>query len=64
MREEADRIFNSDKPIQRKIEALKNLALDCINQMEAQDQNMNPEVKHRLSEGLRKTRDYLRTLES
>jgi hypothetical protein len=62
MREEADRIFNSDQSPQQKLASLKNLELDCVNQMEAQDQNMNPEQKHRLSEGLRKARDYIRNL--
>lgn len=46
-----------------KIKILNDLLLDCLNEMEAQDQNMHPEVQHRVSEGYRVIKDYLRQLE-
>ena len=64
MKEEAKKIYQSNLSNSEKIKALKDCELDCSNQMEAQDQNMNPELKHRLSEGLRKVRDYLRALQN
>lgn len=45
-----------------KIQQLEDMILDCYNEMEAQDQNMHPEVQHDLAEGLRVTKDILRTL--
>lgn len=62
MRDEADKIFNSNISKEEKIIALKDLELDCINELDAQDQNMRPQIKNRVSEGLRKIRDYLRSL--
>lgn len=46
-----------------KIALLKDLMLDCYNEMEAQDQNMHPEVKHNNAEGYRIAKDKLRELE-
>ncbi len=62
MRDEADKIFNSNLIKEEKIIKLKDLELDCINELDAQDQNMRSEIKNRVSEGLRKVRDYLRSL--
>ncbi len=64
MREEADQIYSMDISIDDKIKRLEQNAQDCMNEMDAQDQNMNPEMSHKLAEGLRKTKDYLRTLKS
>lgn len=46
-----------------KIKLLKDLILDCYNEMEAQDQNMHPEIKHNNAEGYRIAKDKLRELE-
>ena len=62
LREEADKIYNMAISTEEKINKLKDLELDCMNELEAQDQNMSPETRHRLSEGLRKVRDYLNAL--
>jgi predicted nuclease with TOPRIM domain len=48
---------------EEKLKQLKELEVDCVNMIEAQDQNMQPEMKQRLSEGLRKVRDYIRLFE-
>ena len=64
MRDEADKVFNSDISKDEKIKILVDLELDCINELDAQDQNMQPKRKNRVSEGLRKIRDYLRVLRS
>ena len=63
MRKKADAIYHMDVSNAEKIRMLKDLVLDCLNEMEAQDQNMHPEVKHELSEGYRVAKDYLRILE-
>lgn len=46
-----------------KIKLLKELILDCYNDMEAQDQNMRPEVKHNNAEAYRIAKNKLRELE-
>lgn len=53
------------KPIDNaeKIRLLNELILDCRNELEAQNENMHPEVKHNLAEGLRLASDYVRQLE-
>jgi hypothetical protein len=47
---------------QEKLRLLEDLALDLRNELEAQDQNMHPEIHNRLSEGLRLTTNYIREL--
>ena len=51
---------NIDK--QEKIRLLEDVALDIMNELEAQDQNMHPEIQNQLSEGLRLAKDYIREL--
>ena len=63
MKEEAEKIYNQDIPTSMKIKYLNDLLLDCHNEMEAQDQNMHPEVQHKVSEGYRVIKNYLRQLE-
>ncbi len=46
-----------------KIKQLNDLILDCRNELEAQNENMRPEVKHEVAEGLRLASDYVRRLE-
>ncbi|OGV25736.1 MAG: hypothetical protein A3F18_01395 [Legionellales bacterium RIFCSPHIGHO2_12_FULL_37_14] len=45
-----------------KVKLLKELLLDCLNEMEAQDQNMHPEVQHNVEEGYRIASNFLRLL--
>ena len=45
-----------------KIKWLNDFLLDCYLEMEAQDQNMHPEIKHNLAEGFRLAKNYLRIL--
>ena len=45
-----------------KIRWLNDVLLDCYLEMEAQDQNMHPEIKHNLAEGFRLAKNYLRIL--
>ncbi len=59
----AEEIYH--KPIAKteKIRLLNELILDCRNELEAQNENMHPEVKHNMAEGLRRATDYVRWLE-
>lgn len=63
LRRIAEEIYHKpiDKP--EKIRLLKELILDCRNELEAQNENMHPEVKHNMAEGLRLAKDYVRCLE-
>lgn len=63
MKEQAEKIYNRPLSDEEKLKQLKELEVDCVNMIEAQDQNMQPEMKQRLSEGLRKVRDYIRLFE-
>lgn len=45
-----------------KIRLLEDMALDLHNEMEAEDQNMHPEHRDKLSEGMRLVTDFLRKL--
>ncbi len=49
---------------EEKIRLLKDLVLDLVNEMEAQDQNMHPEIHNKLSEGLRLAKNFIRELSS
>jgi hypothetical protein len=62
-RDEVQRVMDSNESKRYKLEQLEQLAYDCQQQMEAQDQNMNPKVRHKLSEGLRMAKDALRKLQ-
>ena len=64
MKEKANSICNMLVSKDEKIRLLKDLMLDCYNEMEAQDQNMRPEVKHNNAEGYRIAKDKLRELEN
>jgi hypothetical protein len=43
---------------------LNNIILDLINEMEAEDQNMHPEVNHNLATKLQTATDALRRVEA
>lgn len=62
MKKRADEIYQMSAPNAVKVKLLNDLLLDCYNEMEAQDQNMHPEVHHNLAEAFRVTKDYLRRL--
>lgn len=64
MRVEAEKIFHNDElSKQEKISRLKELAYDCQQELDAQEQNMQPGVQHKLSEGLRMAKNFIRELE-
>lgn len=62
MKKRATDIYHMHVDDAMKIKLLNDLLVDCYNEMEAQDQNMHPEVKHNLAEGFRVAKDYLRKL--
>lgn len=55
-------IYQRNINSEEKIRLLEDLALDIFNELEAQDQNMHPELHNRLSEGLRLAKNFIRTL--
>jgi|GEM_PF-2985424 len=59
---EALEIYLRDIDVKEKIRLLEDLSLDMFNEMEAQDQNMQPELHNRLSEGVRMTKNFIREL--
>ncbi|MAZ39918.1 MAG: hypothetical protein CMF49_07335 [Legionellales bacterium] len=64
VKHDAKTIYESSVSKDEKILQLRNLILDCKNELDAQEQNMRPEVRHNLSEGLRVATNYLRELEA
>lgn len=56
-------IYLRDISNQEKCRLLKDFLLDCYNEMEAQDQNMHPEIKHNLAAAYQLAKNYLRKLE-
>ncbi len=53
--------MNATKAV--KIKLLKELLLDCQNEMDAQEQNMHPEIEHNLAECYRVASNYLREMQ-
>ena len=47
---------------QEKIRLLEEFVVDLVNELEAQDQNMHPELHNKLSEGLRLAKNFIREL--
>jgi len=47
---------------EEKTRLLEDIVLDLLNEMEAQDQNMHPEIHNKMSEGLQLAKNYIRTL--
>ena len=64
MKQQAEDLFNLPISRSEKISLLEELILDCSNELEAQSENMNPEVTHNLAEALRIATDYLRVLQA
>lgn len=63
MKKIAEEIYHKSLDNAEKIRLLNELILDCRNELEAQNENMHPEVKHNMAEGLRIATDYVRQLE-
>ena len=55
-------IYHRNIGREEKIRLLEDVALDLHNELEAQDQNMHPEIHNKLSEGLRLATDFIREL--
>ena len=62
--EEVLEIYQRDISKAKKIRLLKEIELDLVNEMEAQDENMQPELHNKLSEGVRLAKDFLRALQA
>lgn len=60
--EEVLEIYKRNINPKEKIRLLEDLALDLFNEMEAQDQNMHPEMHNKLSEGLMLAKNFIREL--
>ena len=60
--EEVLAIYQLNIDNKQKIRLLEDLTLDILNELEAQDQNMHPEIQNSLSEGLRLAKNFLREL--
>jgi hypothetical protein len=61
--EEVIEIFQRNIKKSEKLRLLEDLALDLRNELEAQDQNMQPEMHNKLSEGLRLVTNCIRELQ-
>lgn len=57
-------IYHRNISKEEKIRLLEEIALDLRNEMEAQDQNMHPEIHNKLAEGLRLATDFIRELQN
>ncbi|MCE0723580.1 MULTISPECIES: hypothetical protein [Legionella] len=57
-------IYHRNISKEEKIRLLEDIALDLRNEMEAQDQNMHPEIHNKLAEGLRLATNFIRELQS
>jgi hypothetical protein len=63
MKKKVQDIYQMDISKQEKCKLLNDILIDAFNEMEAQDQNMHPEIHNNLSEAYRLAKDYLRELE-
>lgn len=62
MKKIAEHLYHRPISHAEKIRLLSELIIDCNLELEAQSENMRPEVKHNLAEGLRVATDYIRRL--
>ena len=60
--EEVLELYQRDIDDDEKIRLLEDISLDLTNEMEAQSQNMHPELSRKSAEGLRLATDFLRIL--
>ena len=63
MKQQAIEIYVSHLDCTSKIKRLNDIILDCYNEMEAQDQNMRPELSNNTAEAYRVAKNYIRSLE-
>lgn len=61
-RREVETLFHKKVDRQEKSRLLNEFLLDCYNEMEAQDQNMRPEVQDNVAEAYTMAKNYLRRL--
>jgi len=62
MRKKVEEVYSMNVTAPEKCRLLQEIIIDIYNEMEAQDQNMHPEVHHNLSEAYRLAKNYLRDL--
>ena len=55
-------IYLTKISIHEKCKRLEEFLLDCHNEMEAEDENMRPEVKHNLAQAYQLAKNYIREL--
>lgn len=63
MKKEAKRIYKSSVSIDEKKRLLNELVNDCLNEMDADDQNMQSDIDHELASGYVTAKKYLSQLE-
>ena len=56
-------IYHRNISKEEKLRLLQDIALDIHNELEAQDQNMHPEIQNRLADGLRLATNFIRDLQ-
>ena len=61
--EELKKVESSNLSSDEKIKQLNNIILDLTNEMEAENQNMHPDVNHDLAIKLQEATDILRRIE-
>ena len=62
MKQKARDVYLLPIAMHSKIKLLNDIIIDCYNEMEAQDQNMHPELTHNVAEGYRVAKNYVRQL--
>ena len=55
-------IFHMRISDEEKIALLEEFITDCVNELEAEEQNMRPEIEHNAAEALRLAKDSIRLL--
>ena len=62
MKKKVEEVYKKEISKNEKCKLLEDILVDLYNEMEAQDQNMHPEIQHNLSEAYQLAKDYLRQL--
>ena len=57
--DEVNEIINQDIPDNEKVKLLNSLLIDLKNEMEAQDQNMHPEIRMKVGEAFKIANQYI-----
>lgn len=63
MKKEAKRIYDSGISHEEKKRLLMEVIDDCLIEMDADDQNMHPEIEHEIAEGYKAAKMYLADLQ-